>query len=128
MDNALAEILIESIRNDVALVGPHLKAISERVISEQISDFPVFVAAQSIVDVGKPIFDRDSVQLNWFFNASILEEFIRREIVKPDRVAAFKRAFGDPLETACIFVVTPENAQFVFVPFAQEGAVKPESE
>lgn len=125
MENELTEMILESIKNDVALVGPHLKAISERVISEEISDFPVFVAAQSIVDVGKPIFDRDSVQLNWFFNASILEEFIRREIVKADRVAAFKRAFGDPMETACIFVVTPETAQFIFVPFAQVGASPP---
>lgn len=120
MENNLTELIIESIRNDVALVAPHLKAISERVISEEISDFPVFIAAQSIVDVGKPIFDRDAVQLNWFFNASILEEFIRREIVKADRVAAFKRAFGDPLVSACIFVVTPETAQFVFVPYEPE--------
>lgn len=117
MSQSINPLILESIQNDVAQVGDSLKLIAERVISEGISEYPVFIAAQDWVDLGKPIFDRDSVQLNWFFNASILEDFVSKDIVKTDKVKGFKAAYGDPLERACIFVVTPELQQFIFVPY-----------
>lgn len=113
--------IFESLQNDVAQVGEHLKQISARVIEEGISDYPVFVAAQQILDIGKPIFDRDTVVLNWFFSASILEDFVRRKIVLEGNLQTFKRTFGDPKEKACIFVVTNDDARFVFVPYEVES-------
>lgn len=117
MNPELNPTVLESIQNDVAQVGDSLRMIAQRVIEEGISEYPVFIAAQEWVDLGKPIFDRDSVQLNWFFNASILEDFVRKNIVTADRVKDFQRAFGDPNERACIFVITPEVQQFIFVPY-----------
>jgi hypothetical protein len=117
MKNELNPTILESIQNDVAQVGDSLRVIAQRVIEEGISEYPVFVAAQEWVDVGKPIFDRDAVQLNWFFSASILEDFVRKNLVKADRVKDFQRAFGDPSERACIFVITPDVQQFIFVPY-----------
>ena len=109
--------ILESIQNDVANVGDQLREIASRVIEEGISEYPVFVAAHQWVDLGRPIFDRDTVQLNWFFFASILEEFVKKKIVLQDKVRAFQRTYGDPLETACIFVITPTEGRFVFVPY-----------
>jgi len=117
MNPELNPTVLESIQNDVAQVGDSLRAIAQRVIEEGISEYPVFIAAQEWVDLGKPIFDRDSVQLNWFFNASILEDFVRKNIVTADRVKDFQKAFGDPNQRACIFVITPEVQQFIFVPY-----------
>lgn len=109
--------IFESLQNDVAQVGLHLREISRRVIDEGISEYPVFVAAQEVLDLGRPIFDRDSVVLNWFFSASILEEFVRKRVVLEKNVKAFKDAYGDPLENACIFVITRGGARFVFIPY-----------
>ena len=120
------ELILESVRNDVALIGKDLKVISQKVIEGGISEYPVYIAAQDFVDIGKQIFDRDSVQLNWFFYASILEDFTRREIVKGDRIKDFQKTFGDPLERACIFVISEGMGQFVFVPYDLEGAAKEE--
>lgn len=117
MNPELNPTVLESIQNDVAQVGDSLRMIAQRVIEEGISEYPVFIAAQEWVDLGKPIFDRDSVQLNWFFNASILEDFVRKNIVTADRVKDFQKAFGDPNERACVFVITPEVQQFIFVPY-----------
>ena len=114
------DTIFESLQNDVAQVGEHLKQIATRVIEEGISEYPVFVAAQQILDIGKPIFDRDSVMLNWFFSASILEDFVRRKIVLEANLKSFQKAYGDPKEKACIFVVTNEDARFVFVPYKVE--------
>ncbi len=115
-DHDLSPIL-ESLQNDIAEIGPTLQHIVATVINEGISEYPVFIAAQEIIDLGKPIFDREEVQLNWFFNASILEDFQRKGIVRGERLLSFKRTYGDPLERACIFVITPEIQQFVFVPY-----------
>ncbi len=126
MSQSLNPILLESIQNDVAQIGDSLKLIAERVINEGISEYPVFIASQEWVELGKPIFDRDSVQLNWFFNASILEDFVRKNLVQTDKVKGFQATYGDPMKRACIFVVTPEVQQFIFVPYdvdAIEGGV-----
>lgn len=114
------ELILESIHNDVALVGTALKAISEKVVEEGISEYPLFIASQEYVDIGKPVFDRDRVQLNWFFNASILEDFTKKRLISPDKAANFTRTFGDPKEKACIFVVKDGEAFFVFVPYQIE--------
>lgn len=117
MTDTEKDLILESIRNDVALVGAALQTISQKVMEEGISDYPLFIASQEYVDIGKPVFDRDSVQLNWFFNASILEDFTQKRLISPDKAASFTRTFGNPLEKACIFVVKPEDAFFVFVPY-----------
>ena len=114
------ELILESIRNDVAQVGQDLKQIALRVISEGISEYPVFVAAQEMVDIGKPIFDRGNTPINWFFNASILEDFTRKKIVLNQQVNHFKKTYGDPKEKACIFVISEGKGQFVFVPYEIE--------
>ncbi|WNJ21088.1 hypothetical protein [Pontibacter sp. G13] len=122
MSDSQPNLVLESVQNDVAQVGETLKMIAQRVISEGISDYPVFIASQTLVDMGKPIFDRDSIALNWFFNASILEEFVSRQVVTSENVQKFKEAFGDPAEKACIFVLTEEVGQFVFVPYDVDGS------
>jgi len=113
------DIIIESLKSDVAQVAPTLKQVAETVIEEGISEYPVFIAAQEMVNIGKPIFDQDELPLNWFFSASILEDFMKREIVLGDKLQQFKKTYGDPKEKACIFVVTPEVAQFVFVTYEE---------
>ncbi|MEL6673632.1 MAG: hypothetical protein AAFR61_15615 [Bacteroidota bacterium] len=119
MQESDLQLILESIQNDVEHIHQHLKAIAIRVMEEGISDYPVFIAAQEMVDLGRPILDRDSISVNWFFNASILEDFVRRDIVKKDKLEKFKSTFGDPREKACIFVLTPKIGQFIFVPYPE---------
>jgi len=110
--------ILESLQNDIQEIGPQMKEIAEKVLEEGISEYPVFVASQQLVDIGRPIFDRDSVQLNWFYYASLLEEFVKKDIVLAENLVQFKRIFNNPQEIACIFVITQkENARFVFVPY-----------
>ncbi len=110
-------LILESIRNDVDTVGEQLREIAEQVIEEGISAYPIFVVSHEQHPIGKPVFDPDSSTLNWTFHASILEEFIQREIIRKERVVAFRKAYENPRERACIFVLSPEQAQFVFVPY-----------
>jgi hypothetical protein len=118
VDESGWDLVVESLKNDLATVSKPLREISRRVIAEGISEYPLFIASRDFVEIGKLIFDRDEVQLNWFFYASVLEEFVRKKLVLPENVQAFARTFGDPEEKACIFVIYEGDARFVFVPFS----------
>jgi hypothetical protein len=117
MNSTDLKTIIESLQSDVAQIGGTLRQISETVIAEGISEYPVYIASQQPVTLGKPIFKLDEFPLNWYFNAAILEEFMRRDIVLGEKLNEFKKTYGDPLQKACIFVITPEIGQFVFVPY-----------
>ena len=113
------ELVLESLKNDLDQVGETLHKLAAMVISEGISDFPVFVAAHKFVEIGKPVFDLDDVQINWFFNISTLEEFVQKDIIKTENLNRFRRTYNDPEENACIFVITEDDARIVFVPYAK---------
>ncbi|MEZ4826115.1 MAG: hypothetical protein R3C61_07450 [Bacteroidia bacterium] len=117
MNEEPGEIILESIRNDMAVVGRSLYTLAQRVIEEEISDYPIFIASQDYVDIGKPIFDRDVVQVNWFFNVSFLEDFVKKGLIQAERANQFKRTFNDPSRKACVFVISEDTGRFVFVPY-----------
>ncbi|MEM7660050.1 MAG: hypothetical protein AAF399_28325 [Bacteroidota bacterium] len=111
------KLILESIQNDMAMVGQDLKTIAHQVIEEGISEYPVFIASQQLLNLGKPVFDPETAGLNWFFQATILEDLVQREIVSKSRVNEFRKALGDPKATACVMVVLEQGVQVVFVPF-----------
>lgn len=124
----VSELILESIRNDVAQIGPQLKVISQRVIDEAISEYPIYVASQEVIDIGRAIFDRDSIDLNWFFTATILEDFVHRGLINRTKLREFQNTFGDPKETACIFVITETGeGHFVFVSYEVDGEIEQSS-
>ena len=111
---------LEAIRNDIRIIGPTMRAFSMHVIEEEISEYPVYVAYQDMVSLGKPFLSKENDHLNWHYNVSILEEFVKRGVVDKDKLDDFLETFGDPEERACIFVVLPEQGGFVFVPYELE--------
>ncbi len=111
---------LEAIRNDIRIIGPTMRAFSMHVIEEEISEYPVYVAYQDMVSIGKPFLRKENDHLNWHYNVSILEEFVKRGVVDKDKLDDFLETFGDPEERACIFVVLPEQGGFVFVPYELE--------
>lgn len=110
-------LILESIRNDVARVGIQLKDIAAQVMEQGISDYPIFVASHDQHLIGKPVFDPDASTLNWTFHASFLEEFVQKGIIQKDKLSAFYKTYHEPQERACIFVLLPEQAQFIFAPY-----------
>lgn len=112
--------LLQSIYNDVRLIGEMMKEFSRHVISNDVSKYPVYAASKSEMSLGKPFLTMPRHGLNWNYNASVLEEFVKKEIVKMDKLEEFREAFGDPEERACIFVIAPDEMGFIFVPYEPE--------
>ena len=111
---------LEAIRSDIRIIGSTMRAFSIHVIEEDISQFPVYVAYQDAVSIGKPFLSKENDHLNWHYNVSILEEFVKRGVVEKEKLEDFIETFGDPEERACIFVILPEQGGFVFVPYELE--------
>jgi hypothetical protein len=46
-----------------------------------------------------------------------MEEFVEKKIILPKNVEKFKVTYKNPETHCCIFLITANSAQFVFVPF-----------
>ena len=114
------KLVLESLRNDIAQVGETLKMLTEEILAEEISEYPIFIATHGAVQLGKPIPEIDHLPLNWFFSVSVLEEFVKKGLIQADRVPNFQRTYSNPYRKACVFVIEGENARFVFVPYEIE--------
>lgn len=111
------DTVLESLYNDFDKVKESLRFVAQKIVAEDISEYPIFVASHEWIDIGKPIFNREEIELNWFFFVSFIEEFEKRKIILRNKSKEFKETFGDVEEKACIFLVTGEEAKFIFVPY-----------
>ncbi len=112
--------VLESLQNDARIYGETIKEVANEIMSNEISNYPIFVAYQEEVDIGKPFISRDLYGTNWHINASMLEEFVKKGIVKQEKVDEFRNVYKDPQQYICFFVVTKEQGSFVFAPYPEE--------
>lgn len=111
--------ILKTLKDDFKKIGEMVRAFSLQVIEQGISEYPVYIAHVNEVTVGKPFLSKDQYGLNWNYNATILEDFVNRKIVMRDNVEEFMNTYGDPSERACILIILPEEAGFLFVPFSE---------
>lgn len=110
-----------SLQKDLDFYSDSIREVAIEIIAEGLSAYPIFIAHQHVVNFGELILDKDELGTNWSIHASTLEEFIEREIIKPDRKARFIKHFKKPEDYMCLFVVVPEGANFVFYPYRGVG-------
>lgn len=108
---------LKSLKVDLDFYKDSIKEVSNELMSEKYTQFPIFVAHQHEVSVGEIILDRMELGTEWTVQASSLEEFLEVGIVKEDKKDKFIQKFKDPTEHMCLFVVVPEGANFVFYPY-----------
>lgn len=89
---------------------------ADAVVTQEVSDYPIFVVHQQIMDMGIPIVEKDGIQKKWSVNVSSLEEFVTKQIIQPERVENFKEVYKDPEVSLCLFVLSELGANFIFIP------------
>lgn len=108
---------LQSLKADLDFYSESIKEISTEMMTEGYTLFPIFVAHQHEVSLGELILDKAELSTNWSVNASSLEEFVDRGVIKEERKASFEKSFKKANEYMCLFVVVPEGANFVFYPY-----------
>ncbi len=115
----LPEQILENVQHDVDIYSDYLQKIATGVINNKISDYPIFVAhREASINIGRPIIVAEQMQTDWSFNASLIEEFIKKSLIEQKKVATFKHIYKDADKYACLFIISGDSdAGFVFCPY-----------
>jgi hypothetical protein len=111
---------LQELNQNLNIYKESIREISEEIIDNQVSKYPVFIASREETNLGKQIIDKEELALEWSINASTLEEFIRRKIVLENKLDAFKKSYKDPRKFLCVFALLTENAGFIYLPYDDE--------
>jgi hypothetical protein len=59
-------------------------------------------------------------QNQWNYYASMLEEFVQREIVAADAVETFQENYKDAEEYCCLFIMDQDFTGFIYIPYPED--------
>ena len=98
----------------------HYLEIFERaysmVIDKKASKYPILALHMEAIKLGIPIIQKSVNGGNWNINISSMEEFIAKQLIRPERVEEFQALYERKKGNYCLFVLSDLGAQFVFIP------------
>ena len=109
-----------SLGNDLKLYSDSIHEVAVEIMVEGLSRYPIFVAHQHEVKLGEMILDRHDLNTEWTIQASTLEEFVEKGIIKSMLKDRFIKSYKNPDDYMCVFVVVPEGANFVYFPYQRD--------
>jgi hypothetical protein len=110
--NALLEIerLLKRYRSS-------LSTAADTIRDENVSNYPIFVASKTAVEIGVELFSQGQLPDKWIVMASSLEEFHVRKIINSEKIDDFRNLYRTHPSEICVFVVDTEaGSQFIFIP------------
>lgn len=116
MDLEQKELLLARLHEDIQLCKDYFATIVSELKEHDITNYPIFVASRTPVELGKMILNKTEIDIDWSFYASHLEEFAVKEIVHEDKLADFQKLYKSHLDDFCFFVVLDDEFNFIFVP------------
>ena len=94
-----------------------LAEAAETVRTEDISNYPIFVASKEDIDLGVLLLLRGTLPDDWAVNASTLEEFHAKRVIDVEKIDDFRTLYRKHNEDICVFVFLNDGtAKFVFIP------------
>ena len=112
-----ADSPLVSLRRDLKEFSEPIREVAVEIMVEGLSKYPIFVAHQHELKLGEVILDRVELGTQWSIHASTLEEFLEVGVIKAELKQRFIETYKSPKDFMCVFVVVPEGANFVFVPY-----------
>lgn len=109
-----------SLEVDLKFFSESIREVAVEIMVEGLSAYPIFIAHQHDVKLGEVILDRNELNSEWTINASTLEEFIEKGVIKKELRQRFIDSFKNPHDFMCVFAIVPEGANFVFFPYSKE--------
>lgn len=106
-----------SLEKDLKFFNESIREVAVEIMVEGLSSYPIFIAHQHEVALGELILDRYDLNTEWSIHASTLEEFIEKGVIKEVLKERFVASYKNPHDYMCVFVIVPEGANFVYVPY-----------
>ncbi len=109
--------ILENLRVELKKFESVLGKAADTILDQEVSSYPIFVFHRGETQLGVPIIEAQESHTHWSVNASTLEEFATRRLIRSDRLDDFRRIYKDPRTHFCIFLLEADNAaRFVFLP------------
>jgi hypothetical protein len=90
---------------------------AETVRTQDVSNYPIFVASKEDIDLGVSLLLRGTLPDDWSVNASTLEEFHAKRIIDVEKIDDFRTLYRKHSDEICVFVFMNDGgAKFVFIP------------
>jgi hypothetical protein len=89
---------------------------ADTIRTQDISNYPIFVATQQEVEIGIPLILKGQLGDNWEIKASTLEEFHAKQIILTERIDAFREVYKKKSDELCIAALMEDGAKFLFIP------------
>ncbi|MCD8741320.1 hypothetical protein LT679_11960 [Mucilaginibacter roseus] len=109
-----------SLEVDLKFFSESIREVAVEIMVEGLSAYPIFIAHQHDVSIGELILDHNELNSEWTINASTLEEFIEKGVIKKELKQRFIDSYKNPHDFMCVFAIVPEGANFVFFPYSKE--------
>lgn len=106
---------IGTITSDFVLVAETLKEASYQMRVRKIDQYPIFPICKQDIAVGKLLIGKNELALKWNYFMSMSDEFKQRQLI--NNFEDFEKAYKNPDEFCCLFVVDPDFTNFLFVPY-----------
>ncbi|MFI5162506.1 MAG: hypothetical protein ACHQHN_14595 [Sphingobacteriales bacterium] len=119
-DEEKKESPLVSLEKDLKFYSESLQEVAVEIMVEGLSLYPIFIAHQHEVKLGEMILDRHDLNTEWTIQASTLEEFIEKKIIKAELKERFIKSYKTPHDFMCVFVIVPEGANFVYFPYQKD--------
>jgi hypothetical protein len=118
-DTPKKESPLVSLEPDLKLFNESIHEVAIEIMVEGLSRYPIFIAHQHVVNLGELILDRHELNTNWSIQASTLEEFVEKGVIKEVLKKRFIDSYKNPDDFMCVFVVVPEGANFIYYPYVK---------
>jgi hypothetical protein len=118
-DPELSGKYLGTISSDFVKIADTLKEASYQIRKAGF-EYPIFPICKTDQPIGQVLMQPAVNGTSWHYYASFLNEFVQRELVAKDRVDDFQKAYKDPDEFCCLFVIDPEFTNFVFIPYPED--------
>lgn len=116
---SIPEQIIESVQNDVRQFEEQFKVLSNLVLDQKISKYPIFIAhREKAIAIGRPYINAEKEGSQWSFNISHLEEFAHKSLIQAEKLVLFKESYKEPRKNVCLFIISGEkDGGFAFYPY-----------
>lgn len=119
-DPELSGKYLGTITKDFIQVSEILKEASYQVRSRKFSNYPIFPMSKEEQPIGQLLLSKIEKNLDWNYYITYLDEFIQRKLIAEDLQEDFIKAYKDPDEFCCLFVVDGVFTSFVYIPYPED--------
>ncbi|MEK0440956.1 MAG: hypothetical protein RLZZ504_1872 [Bacteroidota bacterium] len=118
----VVESQLKSLEAQLGELNDFLMEVSADMVDGGFTEHPMYVAHQEQAKIGEMIVDRDEFGFSYSINATTLERFLELGILQKERLGAFLKAYGNPKQKCCVFLMVAPEPQFIFHNFKTGGA------